>query len=139
MIQCVAGLVVIVVACWNIWTTTILVLDLGPREDTENEIFAREWPPFFYEFVKSNYRLGDVGYITARTLRGERPTIEDQARWVNFQYAAIPLNVVYDKLDVPFLIADFVLSGRPEQLPEGFDTIYDSGKGLLLLKRSSKK
>ena len=53
-------------------------------------------------------------------------------------YAAIPLNVVPDKLDAPFVLADFALGGSPDQLPEGFEKVYDSGNGLLLLKRRAK-
>jgi hypothetical protein len=56
-------------ACWNVWTLTLRVLTFGSREEDSNVVFERLWIPFFIEFVKADYRIGDVGYITARTLR----------------------------------------------------------------------
>jgi hypothetical protein len=139
ILQRIAGLVVIVVACWNVWTLTLRVLTFGSREEDSNVVFERLWIPFFIEFVKADYRIGDVGYITARTLRGEQPTNDDKVRRVNFYYAAIPLNVVPDTLNAPFVIADFAVSGPPDQLPQGFDKVYDGGNGLMLLKRGAAK
>ena len=138
ILQRIAALILIVVACWNVWTLTLFVLNYGPREANDNVVWERLWLSFFNEFVKADYRLGDVGYITARTLRGEPPTGDDKTRRVELYYAAIPLNVVPDKLDAPFVLADFALSGPPDQLPEGFEKVYDSGNGLLLLKRRAK-
>jgi hypothetical protein len=135
----IAGLVVIVVACWNVWTLTLRVLTFGSREENSNVVFEKLWIPFFIEFVKADYRIGDVGYITARTLRGEQPTNDDKVRRVNFYYAAIPLNVVPDTLNAPFVIADFAVSGPPDQLPQGFDKVYDGGNGVMLLKRGAAK
>src|SRR5262245_53804079 len=102
--QSLAASVVIIVACWNVCTLTLLVLNFGPRENNATEAFERIWAPFFNEFVKEHYRIGDVGYITARTLRGEPPNNDDVVRRVSFYYAAIPLNVVPDKLDAPFIL-----------------------------------
>jgi hypothetical protein len=139
ILQRIAGLVVIAVACWNVWTLTLRVSTFGSRENNSNVVFERLWGPFFNEFVKADYRIGDVGYITARTLRGEQPTNDDKIRRVNFYYAAIPLNVVPDKLDAPFVIADFAMGAPPDQLPQGFDKLYDGGNGLMLLKRRAAK
>jgi len=135
ILQSIAASIVIVAACWNLWRFTLNVMSTGPREENSNVVFEKVWIPFFNEFVKADYRIGSVGYITARTLRGEAPTVEDEDRFVHFYYAAIPLNIVRDKLDAPFLLADFTISGTPDRLPEGFDEIYDSGAGMLLLKR----
>ena len=134
----IAKLVLIVVACWNVWTLTLQVLTYGPRDNQENVVWERRWLPFFNEFAKADYRFGTVGYITPRTLRGEPPTEDDTARRAHLYYAAIPLNVVPDKLDAPFVLADFA-SGTPDKLPEGFEKVYDSGDGLLLLRRRAAK
>jgi hypothetical protein len=134
MLQRLTGLVVVIVACWNVWALTLVALSYGSRESNRNVVLEKIWRPIFHEFVEAKYRLGDVGYVTARTLRGEPPTEDDVVRRVGFYYAAIPLNIVPDKLDSPFLLADFTLSGPPDELPEGFEKVYDSGDGLLLLK-----
>jgi hypothetical protein len=135
ILQRITGFLVIAVACWNVWTLTLRVLAFGSREENASVIFERLWTPVFFAFVRANYRIGDVGYITARTLRGEPPNDEDKYRRVGFYYAAIPLNVVPDKLDTPFVLADFTVSGPPDLLPQDFEKVYDSGNGLLLFKR----
>ena len=72
---------------------------------------------------------GNIGYMPAGVLQGKRRTEREDVDWVQVRYAMIPLNVLQDSLDAPYVIAE------SSHAVDGFETIYDGGNGWILLQK----
>src|SRR5262245_21582005 len=123
----------VAVACWNIGVSTCFILRLPPREVNEVEAWQKEWEPIQTRLIREGYGIGDVGYITARSLRGEEPSEREIVERTLLYYAAIPLNLVRNKMNSPFILANFK-DEKPIHMPPGLAVVYDSGHGLVLFK-----
>jgi hypothetical protein len=124
-------------ACWNIQSYTGTVLKF-PQRDANAVVQAEEaWTPIHKQLAIAGYTIGDIGYVTARSLRGEPLDNTEVGRRTALYYAVIPLNLARDDRNTPFVIGDFRLE-TPPQLPPDLTVVFDSGNGLVLLKRSRK-
>jgi hypothetical protein len=79
--------------------------------------------------TKVKYTSGNIGYMPAGVLQGNRRTEREDVDWVQVRYAMIPLNVLQDSLDAPYVIAE------SSRAVDGFETIYDGGNGWILLQK----
>jgi hypothetical protein len=124
----------IAVACWNIQAYTVMVFNLPAREYAVG--WDTAWQPIQQHLLSAGYSIGDIGYVTARSLRGEAPSDAEVTSWAELRYRVVPLNLVFNKQDAPFIVGDFAPE-RPAALPPGLTTVYDSGNGLVLLQRTA--
>jgi hypothetical protein len=103
---------------------------------TDIENVEELWAPLRDHLNVIGYRIGDLGFVSPTSLGGM--TEEDKIHRTYLSYVAIPLNVVENKLDAPYVIGDF-LRRRPDTLPPGLVEVYDPGNGLVLLKSARDK
>ena len=138
ILKSIAGFGVIGVVCWNNLIHTRAVVRFPERAADTAVSFEEIWAPIHQQLAFAGYSIGSVGYITARSLRGEPEEGDDVARRLALFYAAIPLNPVRGKIDAPFVIGDFGVE-KPTQLPPGLTLLLDPGNGLVLFKGSTKQ
>ncbi len=138
ILKSVTGIGLIAAACWNIRAYTIEVLTLPPRAANEVVNDESAWEPIHKELDRIGYGIGDLSYVTARALRGEPVSEAESIHRMMLYYAVIPLNLVHDRIDTPFVLADF-RAERPAQLPPGLTQFYDPGNGLVLLKSAARQ
>ncbi len=129
ILKSVTGIGLIAAACWNIRAYTIEVLTLPPRAANEVVNDESAWEPIHKELDRIGYGIGDVSYVTARSLRGEPVSEAESIHRMMLYYAVIP---------PPFVLADF-RAERPAQLPPGLTQFYDPGNGLVLLKSAARQ
>jgi hypothetical protein len=135
--QSVTVIGLVAVACWNVadYTATMLFF----RNSKTNVEGAEElWVPLREHLNAIGYRIGDLGFVSSSSLRDGTMTEEDKLHRAYLYYAAIPFNVVENKLDAPYIIGDFLRS-RPDTLPPGLVMVFDPGNGLVLLKSTRDK
>jgi hypothetical protein len=128
----------IAVACWNIQAFTVMVLRLPPREVNNPVGWETQWDPIQKQLTLANYRNGKLGYVTARSLRGEAASEQELTSWAELRYTVVPFDLVFNKSDAPFIVGDFAPE-RPAALPPGLSTVYDSGSGLVLLRSTATR
>jgi hypothetical protein len=131
----VAGLIAVV--CWNVAAYTSKVFSLR-NASSEVAGFEKLWEPFQAYLTTVDYRIGDLGFVSSTSLAGGGITEEENIHRSQLYYVVIPLNLVPNKLDAPYIVADF-LRTRPGTLPPGFVEVYDPGNGLVLLKSTRDK
>ena len=125
----------IAVACWNVQAFTSMVLKLPSRGVYDVVGWEKAWEPIHVWLQSVGYDLGDIGYVTARSLRGEPPSEIETAHRVELYYVVIPLNLRQNRSDTPYVLGDFTF-GRPTELPTGLVEVYDPGNGLVLLENT---
>jgi hypothetical protein len=138
-IQIVARTIVVAVAFWNIWAFTLTVLRLPPREVTNVVGWEKRWEPIRDELIRSKYRTGDLGYVTARGLRGEPVTDAEFNNRAELYYVVIPLNLIQNTIDTPFVLGDFTFNEPMPELPDGVVKVFDPGNGLVLFRGRAAK
>jgi hypothetical protein len=104
-------------------------LTYPPRETDDRIIWERRLTGIRNELIRVQYTSGDIGYVPAGVLEGKRRTEREDVDWVQVRYAMIPLNVLQDSLDAPYVIAE------SSHDVDGFETIYSGRNGLLLLRK----
>jgi hypothetical protein len=97
----------------------------------------KDWMPIRKQLGIEGYTIGELGLITPESLRNEPPSSAENARYIELSFAAIPLHLVRNKLDTPFVLADFTRARA--ELPPGLIPYVDPGNGLLLLKNANKQ
>jgi hypothetical protein len=133
----VVSIAVIAVAIWNIKALTTTVLKLPSRDAIDIVNVERSWVPIRNQLSVEGYTIGDLGFITPESLRGEPQSSVEDARYVELTFAVIPLHLVRNKLDTRFVLADFTRARA--DLPPGLIPYVDPGNGLLLLKNTTKQ
>ncbi len=123
----------IAIAFWNIQAYTRTVLTLPEREVNATVYWEKAWDPIHLELDRIGYRIGDLGYITSRSLRGEPMSEAEDIRRAALYFVVIPLNLLPNRMDTPFVLADFSKE-KPPQLPPYLVQVYDPGNGLVLLR-----
>lgn len=88
---------------------------------------------------EEHYRSGDIAYASVRILKGEPINDRDNDHWARLRYAAIPLNLIQDIRNVPYVIGDFTDGTPVPETIEGFIKIADPGAGLVLYKRTATR
>jgi hypothetical protein len=126
----VAGL--IAVACWNVADYTATVFALR-TVSTDVAGWDKLWEPMRGYLANAGYQIGDLGFVTTTSVRNGTMTEEEGLHRFYLYYAVIPLNLVPNKLDAPYVVGHF-LRGKPDNLPPGLIEVYDPGNGLILLK-----
>ena len=125
-----AGVVVIICAILNIAQFTRHIFNLPPRQSDDRIIWEQRLDGIRNALRKAGYTSGDIGYMPAGVLMGKARTEREDVDWVQVRYAMIPLNVLQDNLDAPYVIAESTHS------LEGFTTLHDGGNGWILLQRN---
>ena len=124
-----AGAVVVVCACVNIAHFTQYVFNLPPRPSDDRIIWEQRLDGIRDALRKAEYSSGAIGYMPAGVLQGKSRTEREDVDWVQVRYALIPLNVLQDTLDAPYVIA------QSSREVEGFTTVFDAHNGWLLLQK----
>jgi hypothetical protein len=127
------------VVCYNLWGFAHHP-GAVPPPGTTDEIVVRnnQFQPIEAALIGAGYRSGLIDYVSARTLRGEPQTTEDDARWAKYRFAAIPLNLVRDVPDAPYVLGDFTEDGKIPPTPQELIIVANPGNGLVLYKRQPK-
>jgi hypothetical protein len=123
------GFVVVVCACVNIGQFAHYVFDLPPRHLDDRIIWEQRLDGIRDVLRKAGYNTGPIGYMPAGVLQGKPRTEREDVDWVQVRYAMIPLNVLQDTLEAPYVIAE------TSEDVQGFATIYNSDNGWVLLKK----
>ena len=105
------------------------VFTFPPRESDDRIIWEQRLTGIRNALRKVDYNSGNIGYMPAGVLQGNRRTDREDVDWVQVRYAMIPLNVLQDSLDAPYVIAE---SSRDV---DGFETAYDGHNGWILLQK----
>ena len=125
----------IAVACWNVVAFTSMVLKLPSRGVHHIVGWEKAWEPIHLWLKGVGYDVGDIGYVTARSLRGEPPSEIENVNRAELYYVVIPLNLVQNRSDTPYVLGDFT-AGRPTELPPNLVEISEPGNGLVLLRNT---
>lgn len=128
-----AAIVLVACACVNIGHFTRYVSNLPPRQSDDRIIWEQRLSGIRDALRKAGYNSGTVSYMPAGVLQGRQRTEREDVDWVQVRYAMIPLNVLQDTLDAPYVVAES--SGSLE----GFTTLYDARNGWVLLQRKSQQ
>ena len=128
----IAAAMLILCAYWNLLTAYRNSEYLPTRESDEVVIREARLAPIRENLLSMGYR-GEIAFVTNHSLLGLPRTPEDDKRWGQSQYAMIPWNLVRDKKNAAFVIADF-WDGPPAVPLEGLTKIYDNGHGLILFR-----
>ena len=126
-----------VVAFLNLWHVDQTLRWVKPRE-AEDVVILEDRLRFVRDaLMKAGYWRGDVGYMPAGVLQGHSRTLRDDQQWVLVRYVMIPWNIRQDTLGAPYVLVDGTRSSSPVETPDGFNKIYDSSNGLVVLKNLS--
>ena len=127
-----AGIVVTVIACANIWQFNQYVSSFAPREFDYRFIWEQRLRGVREVLITAGYRSGNIGYMPAGVLKGNPKTEGEQVDWIHVRYTMIPLNVLENTLDAPFVVAE-------SRNLEGFTRLYETGDGWALFQRNSSQ
>src|SRR4051812_28983881 len=125
----IAAAVLVVCAFVNLGQFVKDIFTFPPRQTDDRIIWEQRLTGIRNALRKAEYTSGNIGYMPAGVLRGNPRTDREDVDWVQVRYAMIPLNVVQDSLNAPYVIAE------SSDDVEGFDTLYDGHNGLILLQR----
>jgi hypothetical protein len=128
----VLGVALVLCACVNIGQFAHDVFNLPPRQSDDRIIWERRLDGIRDALRKEGYTSGPIGYMPAGVLQGKPRTEREDVDWVQVRYALIPLNVLQDTLEAPYVIAE--TSGGVD----GFATIYNPNNGWVLLKKAHR-
>jgi len=112
-----------------------MVLKLPSRGVYDVVGWEKAWEPIQVWLKSVGYDLGDIGYVTARSLRGEPLSEIENVHRAELYYVVIPLNLVQNRSDTPYVLGDFT-AGRPTELPPGLVEVSDPGSRLVLLRNT---
>ena len=124
-----AAAVLIVCAFVNLGQFIEDIFTFPPRQTDDRVLWEQRLTGIRNALRKANYNSGNVGYMPAGVLQGKERTDREDVDWVQVRYAMIPLNVLQDSLDAPYVIAESS-SGV-----DGFETVFDGRNGLILLQK----
>jgi hypothetical protein len=124
---------------WNLWSFSVGVGRLPAREYDPVVAWEDKFLRIHYALITEDYHSGNIEYVTARSLRGEPRTVEDDLHWFHLKYVAIPLNLVRNMPDTPYVLGDFTSGDPIPEVPEGLTKLHDSGNGLILYKRNASQ
>lgn len=127
---------IVLAAGLNLWSFIYQASTLKPRNEEPVVVSEARLIWVRDALLKAHYLNGEVGYLPGRVLEGGARTIDEDTDWLHFRYGMIPWNLLQDTFNAPFVILDFTRWTEPAQLPPGFVTIYESGDGLILLRRT---
>ena len=127
----IAGIIVVVCATLNIGQFARYVFNLPPRQSDDRIIWEQRLDGIRNALRKAGYNSGDIGYVPAGVLQGTARTEREDVDWVQVRYAMIPLNVLQDSLEAPYVIAESTHE------VEGFTTFYDGSNGWILLQKKA--
>src|SRR5262245_1220581 len=127
----VAGVFLILSSVVNLWHFNSYVANLPSRESDHRVIWENRLSGIRNALKMAGYNSGNIGYMPAGVLKGKPRTEREDVDWVQVRYAMIPLNVLQDSLDAPFVIAEST------QAVEGFTTLYDGRNGWVLLQKKT--
>ena len=124
-----AAFVLVVCGAVNVGRFIEHVYTFPPRQTDDRIIWEQRLIGIRNALTKAKYNSGNIGYMPAGVLQGRQRTDREDVDWVQVRYAMIPLNVLQDSLDAPYVISE---SSRGV---DGFETIYDAGNGWILLQK----
>lgn len=124
-----AAVALVLCAIVNVGWFAQHVFTYPPRESDDRIMWEKRLTGIRNALIRVRYNNGNIGYMPGGVLQGKQRTQREDVDWVQVRYAMIPLNVLQDSMDAPYVIAE---SSRPV---EGFETIYDAGNGLILLQK----
>jgi hypothetical protein len=129
----IAGVALVLCACVNIGQFTRHVLSLPPRQSDDRIIWEQRLDGIRDALRKANYNSGSIGYMPAGVLQGKPRTEREDVDWVQVRYALIPLNVLQDSLNAPYVIAE------SSSAVDGFIKVYDARNGWVLLQKKAQR
>ena len=124
-----AAALVVVCAFVNVGQFIKDVFTFPPRQSDDRIVWEQRLTGIRNALLKANYTSGNIGYMPAGVLQGNQRTSKEDVDWVQVRYAMIPLNVLQDSLDAPYVIAE------SSHEVDGFETVYDGQNGLILLQK----
>jgi hypothetical protein len=124
-----AALAVVVCAFLNVGRFIEIAFTFPPRETDDRIIWEQRLMGIRGALIRARYTSGNIGYMPAGVLQGKKRTEREDVDWVQVRYAMIPLNVLQDSLDAPYVIAE------SSHGVDGFETVFDGGNGWLLLEK----
>jgi len=130
-LRCLAIAALVLCAVVNVGRFAHVALTYPPRESDDRIIWEQRLNGIRGELTRLKYTSGTIGYMPAGVLQGNRRTVREDVDWVQVRYTMIPLNVLQDSLDAPYVIAE---SSGPVDV-DGFETILDGGNGWILLQK----
>jgi hypothetical protein len=136
VLQMVAAIVVVTGSFINILEFSGFASRFPPRETDPMVAWETRYTKLHHQLIRERYRAGKIGFITARSLQHLALTEQDDQDWAALRYTIIPLLLIKDDFDAPYIIADFTHETGPPAAIEGFTRIEDSGDGLILYKRN---
>jgi hypothetical protein len=146
LVEAVSIAALVAITFWNIWIFRGRVFTSPPAGSDELVVQEKRYEPIRAILTKAGYTKGPIAFITKRDLTSAERREEDDRRWGQGQYEMVPWILVRQGRTVPgmpltdsssdFAIADF-WDGMPSSFPAGFETLYDSGSGLMLLRRKA--
>jgi hypothetical protein len=113
---------------------------LIPREVGEVEVYERLFIPIRFALFDVRYEGRNLGYVSMRSVMGKPRDPQDDVRWTQLRYVAIPFILVSDPQGPPYVIGDYTRQDAgPDTVVapplDGFVKIYDKGSGLALYKK----
>lgn len=134
---------IVAVAFVNLWQLTQTLRWVKPREADDVVVLEDRLRFVRDALMKAGYWRGDVGYVPAQLLlgnrQGNRITAVDDQQWALVRYVMIPWNVLQNTLSTPYVLVDGTRTATPIQTPDGFVKVYDSMNGLVLVKKLSSQ
>jgi hypothetical protein len=137
--QSVSRAIVVAVAVWNIWMFTLFVMQVPPRDLNRTVVWEKRFEPIREVLHSARYRMGDLGYVTARGLRGEPVSDAEFINRAELYYVVIPWNLIQNTVDAPYVIGDFTFNEPTPELPQGLVKVFDPGNGLILFRGRAAK
>ena len=128
---------IVVLAFLNLWQVTQTLRWVKPREADDVVVLEDRLRFVRDALMKGGYWRGNVGYMPAQFLHGDRLSPRDDQQGVLVRFVMIPWNVLQNTLDAPYVLVDGTRTTTPIQIPDGFTKVYDSMNGLVLVKKLS--
>jgi hypothetical protein len=129
ILRWVAAAVLVACAFVNLAQFIEDIFTIPPRQADDRIVWEQRLTGIRNALRKANYNSGNIGYMPAGVLQGKERTSREDVDWVQVRYAMIPLNVLQDSLEAPYVIAE------SSTAVNGFETVYDGQNGLILLKK----
>ena len=137
VVRCIALAVVIASTIRNFWDVSTSFGGMVPREADNVVELEKLYVPIRIALREERYFSGDIAYASVRILKGEPINGRDNNHWARLRYASIPLNLIQDLRNVPYVIGDFTDGTAIPEALDGFVKISDPGAGLVLYKRKA--
>lgn len=137
-LEIIAAILVLAGAFNNIWEFTGFVSRFPPREADAMVLWEKRYQKIHDQLIRERYTNGKIGFVTSRSLEQRPLTEQDDQNWAALRYTSIPMLLIKNDLNVPYLLADFTHDTPQSRMIEGFTPIEDSGDGLILYKRNGR-